>query len=435
MSDIELPQSDSPEMLHRLLQECDPTSFDLFLSEQVEPITSEEVKLDKDTLLFVIDMQNDFVSGSFCQPCQQKQDALTKNLAELIKVASEKDSTIMVSLDFHSEEHCSFKESCANEFHFFPSKEEGKRYRNRFPKHCVYTVSDDGKVSMKKSEANSEAGVTEAFYGAELQNNIRQSLQTASQRDSTKVVPLFKGFNDDIDSFAAFPHLKDDGTFEKFTGGYFREGSEGSDCFSHAATGGMPAACLPTKDEMATLAGLTSVDTLLDRADFKRVIVTGLVYDFCVKESAMALSRYFQHKEKSVAVFVVADLARPALEGVQAAGPDPYSVAEDLHKEKVALTRWTEKNTIVKAELKARWEKSTYDLGAGWIVLICLSMLTCMGGLLFWVLKKQGLMTRLDAPREVELTNISTVVESGGGTGSVAAAAAIAAADAGPGSA
>jgi len=84
--------------------------------------------------------------------------------------------------------------------------------------------------------------------------------------------------------------------------------------------------CYPTKDEVddPLNGGLRSIMTILNERKIKKIIVVGLVYDFCVKETAVFASEAARmvigglegwDAAGEAAVAVLADLTRPSFDG------------------------------------------------------------------------------------------------------------------------
>lgn len=200
-----------------------PTYYDAWTSTQ--PELSQKISA-KDTLIFVIDMQVDFVYGSFQQPCLSKREYLTSKLESFVKTKFAKGATVVASLDWHPESHCGVTNDCKNEHgpfargkpnasiasETFYSEIPGAanrtgRYKNQFPPHCEFKVSR--RHTIPKGD------------GAKFFPPIGQMLKKFAQTDYNRVHTVFKGFNREKDSFSAMPMFTGSGVeVEEFTGGY-----------------------------------------------------------------------------------------------------------------------------------------------------------------------------------------------------------------------
>lgn len=312
------------------------TTYDTFVEKQPK---SSSLSIDNSTLLLVIDMQNDFVTGSFKMPCVSKIKALIPGIVHLIEATSSAGGTVIASMDYHSPEHCSFKglrnvstnerigsETCKNEVFLTEADTKMERYHNKFPPHTQF------------EEIEGEQGSpTYPMFGARLEPQILQALGSATEKaaqsnDTGAVEIVFKGFNDDKDSFSAMQHItageseEGDLNEEKFTGAfalmegmpsYCFEGSPGFDCFPTRAQLDEPSMKMRSMTRI--------IQKRLTERPVKQVLVTGLVFDFCVKETAIYTKQFVEHlfpKGDGPRVMIPMALARPALEGLPGvAGP------------------------------------------------------------------------------------------------------------------
>jgi len=316
--------------------ETGTTTYDDFVKNQPK---IDALPIDNSTLLLVIDMQNDFVTGSFKMPCANKIDYLTLGIANLIEATSRRGGTVIASMDYHSPSHCSFKgkrneatneiladsETCHNEVFVTEADKGMGRYHNMFPPHTQY------------DEIRGERGVpTYPMFGAKLEPRILHALgsaaETAESNGDRKAVEIvFKGFNERVDSFSAMQHLSPGNTGtdlneEDFTGAFALMEGTPQHCFSES-----PAFdCFPTRaqlDEPSTeMRSMTQIiRRRLEERSIKQILVTGLVFDFCVKETAIYTKMFVDHlfpPEKRPRVMIPMDLARPAMEGLPGvAGP------------------------------------------------------------------------------------------------------------------
>ncbi|CAE6945243.1 unnamed protein product [Symbiodinium sp. CCMP2456] len=168
-------------------------------------------------------------------------------------------------------------ENCLNQ----KDKREGtakERYVNDFPSHCSFEWTNGTAVPQKAPETpfckfmdSIEVKVpfcgNLTFVGTDFDPALAEAL---SRVDRSQVEVVFKGFHQKYDSFSAMEH---------------RETQEGA----------------------------MSVDV-----EEMRIVVTGLVYDFCVKETAI----FTRENSPSTEVWVLADLTRPSFDGKPGA---PYT--------------------------------------------------------------------------------------------------------------
>jgi len=230
---------------------------------------------------------------------------------------------VIASMDYHSPDHCSFDQAydCGNERHLTDADATAgkRRYVNTFPPHTQFEVLADVLGQP-----------THPSEGAKFNPKIREAMKQASEKavgdkDPSSVNVVFKAFNDAIDSFSAFPHVEFTGqttyNVEKFTGAYgLREGMP-THCYNEAAS----YECFPTLQQLKapdmTMIRMDHVlkDRFVKRAEknkapITQIIVTGLVFDYCVKETAMYTKKFVGERAN---VVIPLEFSRPILEGLE----------------------------------------------------------------------------------------------------------------------
>merc|ERR1712166_1621427 len=193
------------------------TQYDKILTEvQNTKVAKEMPGVNEHTLLFVIDVQNDFVTGSFKMPCNQKMLDLVDGLTNIMQSVSTAGGDIIASMDYHQPDDCSFNGARDGEFQkvdtngdrtdtmrcsgnkvFLRAQDEDERYHNMFPPHTL--IREDETWAYPT-------------YGAELQSDIManmKAVRTAAEAngDPGSVELVFKGFHRSTESFSAFPHF------------------------------------------------------------------------------------------------------------------------------------------------------------------------------------------------------------------------------------
>ncbi|CAE7403131.1 SIDT2 [Symbiodinium natans] len=287
---------------------------------------------DSSTALVIIDVQKDFTVGSFAQPCWgQGGETFLRKTTQLIRAAADAGATVIASKDIHPSNHCSFagEDRCRNQ----KDTTEGTataRYVNEFPSHCSFDMKDGHVVPQKAPETpfcrfleSIEVKVPlcalSDFVGADFDPTLAEALSLV---DRSQVEVVFKGFHANYDSFSAMEHRET------------KEGAMRVQDEESAATGGfaLPAArddachgrwdqveCYPTKAELDDpSAGRRSFASILTARNIRKMVVIGLVYDFCVKETAI----FTKENSPSTQVRVLADLTRPSFDGKPGA---PYT--------------------------------------------------------------------------------------------------------------
>lgn len=309
------------------------TDYDEFVFESAVKHNKGSINaplFDSTTALVVIDLQQDFTQGSLRQPCWDfGGDTFLRNTEQLIQKAASAGATIIASKDFHPPNHCSFagEENCLNQ----KDKHEGtakERYVNDFPSHCSFEWTNGTAVPQKAPETpfckfmdSIEVKVPFCgqfdFVGTDFDPALAEALSSV---DRSQVEVVFKGFHQQYDSFSAMEHREtQEGAMSvedeeiRFTGGYALSTARDDACHGKWDQ----ASCYPTKDELFG-SGRRSFAEILEARRINKIVVTGLVYDFCVKETAI----FTRENSPSTEVWVLADLTRPSFDGKPGA---PYT--------------------------------------------------------------------------------------------------------------
>eukprot|EP00929_Paragymnodinium_shiwhaense_P007597 TRINITY_DN111507_c0_g1_i1.p1 TRINITY_DN111507_c0_g1~~TRINITY_DN111507_c0_g1_i1.p1 ORF type:complete len:481 (-),score=82.36 TRINITY_DN111507_c0_g1_i1:138-1580(-) len=316
------------------------TEFDNFLLDEasgVETMGEDDLVWDSETALAVIDMQNDFTVGSFAQPCWgQGHHAFIEEMVKTIKKAAAGGATVIASKDLHPADHCSFggEDHCKNTKDY--ENEEftaDKRYVNQFPSHCSFSGFESHYASPQKAPdtpfckglvTNVFGGTVppghfcgdSRFIGAALDEKIAHAL---SELPPENVEIIFKGFNKEYDSFSAMPHLKGNPSeMEKtMTGGYAMPDDRATTC--HGDWNRYD--CYPSEDELKDPLGkgMRSMLDILNAKGIKKLYTIGLVFDYCVKETAIfateAASEGKWNAGGKAESTVLAQLTRPSFDG------------------------------------------------------------------------------------------------------------------------
>jgi nicotinamidase-related amidase len=326
----------------------------------------------KKEALFVIDMQVDFTTGSFARPCEEVQSlALTKRIAAEMQVFAKEGGLVILSKDYHPIDHCSFMKigeagpipkdeaqcpvtkpwteltpaqrvecHCRNTRGDSDLQDAGShssRYKNAFPPHCVQ-------------------GTEGAALHPIIKDAVRQILKEPL---APKPVIVYKGFAPLYESFSAFPHSEKAIDKEERAKRSKREshvtGGWAFTRYPQATAADIFEVTAADKTEMKqhlVLGGpdtMVSVNKILKDAGISDIYVTGLVFDYCVKETAMfALENKATSGIKTATV--VSGLSAPAMDGKPGLlGP----LATKAHIEKAA------------AEVKAAQVCLVHDLMGG----------------------------------------------------------------------
>lgn len=329
---------------------CDGgTDYDNFVHERVlagNPIEFNGL-INSKTAVFVIDMQKDFTDGSLGQPCfGSGGKSFTSSMAAFIAEAAGKGALIVASKDFHPHVHCSFhgpgEKACKNTKDYVHEVTAASRYVNAFPAHCTWAADANDHFAVpqaapdspfcKSFEAIGQPGPPfcsdSSFIGAAFDDDIRAAL---TKVPANQLEVVFKGFREDYDSFSAMPHLSSraDSKFElldremQSTGGFALPRARDDACHGVWDDPNHPE-CYPTVAEMTgahhTTGDLRSILHILKEREIDNIVVVGLVYDFCVKETAIFAKELFAERPVSV----LAHLTRPSFDGRPGA---PYTAA------------------------------------------------------------------------------------------------------------
>mmetsp|Transcript_115526 Transcript_115526/g.274598 ORF Transcript_115526/g.274598 Transcript_115526/m.274598 type:complete len:425 (-) Transcript_115526:92-1366(-) len=310
------------------LNDCcvEGTEFDTFVQAKASAEVSLDSLFDAQTALVVIDMQKDFTSGSFAQPCWRKiAGRVNSKMVEAIEKAAAAGSMIIASKDFHPSRHCSFggEEKCSNRKDKNEAETENVRYVNEFPSHCSFTVSGGRAVPQKAAATPFCQSLPEEiralifcsdpdFVGTDFEPAIGEAL---SKVPAAQVEVMFKGFHEHYDSFSAMHHQVSGGgvteeqaaTEAKFTGSFALPAAEAASCHGKWDT---DASCYPSKSQLDDSDGLRSFSSILSAKGIQKMVVVGLVYDYCVKETAI-----FTKENTDLEVTVLANLVRPSFDG------------------------------------------------------------------------------------------------------------------------
>lgn len=293
---------------------------------------AKKERLDLDwttTAVLVIDVQQDFTSGTFAQPCQDQVDEMIFEIEELVEGAAREGAYIVASKDLHPADHCSFAAhgQCSNKhaYEMANGRAKGTRYANEFPSHCSFEVKDGKAVpqpgnstpfcQFMKSVKPADVYKTlpfcqQTWRGADFHPRIAQKLADVSEAHD-RVDVVFKGFHPDYDSFSAFPHPLEGDADEELsaTGSFGLPAADAAKCRGKWNED----QCYPTIDEATKLVqGGRSLSSMLADKGIRTVVVVGLVFDFCVKETAMFAKDAVASLEHT---YIVRDLTLPAFNG------------------------------------------------------------------------------------------------------------------------
>jgi nicotinamidase-related amidase len=212
-----------------LLCECKIVSFGSF-------------NVDQNDALIIVDMQNDFITGSLSVP---NAETIIKPICCLIDKFSSKNATIIATKDYHPKNHCSFI-----------------GYGGIFPKHCIQNTT-----------------------GSHIEKTISEKL-----RQTNNVSVVYKGFSPDIDSYAAFQYHPNNIHVKRIAqnnhGCYCSISWTGS--FSlYSSTSDIDINAPP--DIMSVLNKISLHDILVNK---KKIFICGLTLDFCVIDTAINASLF-----------------------------------------------------------------------------------------------------------------------------------------------
>eukprot|EP00419_Tripos_fusus_P077683 CAMPEP_0172904242 /NCGR_PEP_ID=MMETSP1075-20121228/172209_1 /TAXON_ID=2916 /ORGANISM="Ceratium fusus, Strain PA161109" /LENGTH=563 /DNA_ID=CAMNT_0013761231 /DNA_START=20 /DNA_END=1711 /DNA_ORIENTATION=- len=362
------------------------TEYDHFIQANEAILNFNTASITDKHMLIVVDLQQDFTTGSFGQPCwgavNERLSKFSRGIVKLAEAFVKEGGMVVATKDLHPEGHCSFEHQTSQK-HCKNSKDphiHGNRYQNDFPPHCTYRLDEAGKA---KPLPSNEAPFCVEFGGNALKlpfckashvganfeeefafglKRIVEERRYNSTRDSTaswsgadKVRVVYKGFHGDFDSFSAIAHLKtkigeaNTDTVEApeatYTGGYSLPSAElkNANCLSAAKL--ESADCHPSEDHMVD--PHTKMQSLLDiihENGITHIVTVGLVYDFCVKETAIFAreaknaTHPVTHKTYgNIEVTMLANLASPAFDGKPGApymcekGPGGPTWADKFH--------------------------------------------------------------------------------------------------------
>jgi len=282
--------SDTSALLNRYLVKYDSSKKRKDESNKV--IMENNYEPEEDSVLYVIDVQNDFIDvpqkgltgengiGAFAV---NNGSGFIEDLIQHIEEYHTKYKKIIFSRDFHDKEHCSF------------FSQDGT-----FPPHCVIGTKGSG-----------------FFEGDDKKTNLLEYLKTQKQGNTEiwkKIKIVFKGMHPNQDSFQAVANVKDDGNELHTTKNLLNKRQAGN-CSKEEADGDgthncqdvfTGAKCLkaegndPQKNDPLS-------PTLFDSTPIWKAIcnnfvnyetpkadnyyVCGLAGDFCVRDTALALKK------------------------------------------------------------------------------------------------------------------------------------------------
>lgn len=266
---------------------------------------------DKQTALVIVDVQRDFTEGSFAQPCWSK--------------IGKKFLTQMVDAIEKAQDHCSFagESSCMNKK---DANEESalSRYVNEFPSHCSFSPQDGLAIPQPATETAFckhmfEQGIKlpfchSDFIGSYLESEILKAL---AKCPADQVEVVYKGFQPKYDSFSAMHHATSGSDIyeQNSTGGFALEEERRAGCHGQWDTNQK---CYPTLEQMKNTGLLRNFSSILASRGIKKMVTVGLVYDYCVKETAI----FTRENHPEMQVVVLGHLTRPSFDGKPGA---PYT--------------------------------------------------------------------------------------------------------------
>jgi nicotinamidase-related amidase len=250
-------------------------------------IHGDIMNFDSDSMLLVIDMQNDFI------PDQKDHHAsfgvsegleIVSPICKAIDDALASKCTVVITRDYHPSDHCSFKDQ-----------------GGPFPPHCVW---------------NSK--------GSDLHNDIVTCLDTNLKQGNDTIHVVFKGFHNEIDSFGAVTYTANTDQ---------AKGICGYDKLHLLSwTGSFKSSTIDTcsaiktyppdmKSEINNCRGpdggysctsectLTKLDYIIHENKPKNIYICGLAGDYCVKDTALNIKAKFG-ADYSPKVYVISDCTR-----------------------------------------------------------------------------------------------------------------------------
>eukprot|EP00811_Abedinium_folium_P001935 NODE_11775_length_1265_cov_19.304921.p1 GENE.NODE_11775_length_1265_cov_19.304921~~NODE_11775_length_1265_cov_19.304921.p1 ORF type:complete len:326 (-),score=67.27 NODE_11775_length_1265_cov_19.304921:191-1168(-) len=242
--------------------------LDLLNSVGATSIThSDREPLGPEDALLVIDMQNDFLPSSAMNPeggrmGTPESEQILEPIVHLMNAVWQAGGTVICTRDYHPCDHCSFNGQ-----------------GGPFPPHCV-----------------------QGTPGSELVTPISDAMKAGlTAHGPTKACVAFKGFHEDIDSFGGLPyHEGHEGRVSMCKVAFAEDRVTG--CTAAPWTGALVLKCSAFSyegnfnvnappDVMAITHGVPrgcqNLTTKLRDVGAKRLIVVGLVTDFCVCDTAL----------------------------------------------------------------------------------------------------------------------------------------------------
>eukprot|EP01103_Thecamoeba_quadrilineata_P003442 TRINITY_DN13215_c0_g1_i1.p1 TRINITY_DN13215_c0_g1~~TRINITY_DN13215_c0_g1_i1.p1 ORF type:complete len:389 (-),score=74.25 TRINITY_DN13215_c0_g1_i1:106-1272(-) len=260
---------------------------------------TDQLKDISESALLVIDMQKDFTFGSFGLPCYNDTPqfyTLPTRIADMIKYFVDNDGYVVASKDWHPQDHCSFINT--TEPPCFNNDTMGQIYQNSFPPHCVH------------NNVSGNPTWSEGYRGADFVPEIASAMTDAISKGKGNVV--FKGFNPNWESFSAFSMANESPEEALYTGGwtpntpYVPSDSNPIDNY------------YPTVDDMLNVqSNMISLADTLKNQGIKQIFVSGLVFDYCVRDTSI-YGLLPENMGSEIDMLVVVDLSRPAMDGTTA---------------------------------------------------------------------------------------------------------------------
>ena len=256
------------------------------------------------SVLWVIDMQNDFIDsvvsglkgpfgiGAFAVA---ESNLIIEKMVSFINENKYKFSKIIFTRDWHNPTHCSFSE---DEDNFEYGEGDGK-----YPSHCVYND-----------------------IGAAFNPIVKSTIESLISEDGDKIDILFKGYHTDTDSYSALQWPEMDDPMYIFKMRQLKEGTKSCCQLVNCAnkTGGkklkyqyinkqldtevFEAADITVDTQFINTKYFEDVYNIPEPTENGEVYVIGLAGEFCVKDTAINLSKFYQTKKKLVKVNVLQEL-------------------------------------------------------------------------------------------------------------------------------
>jgi len=273
--------------------QCTNRSYDNFLGFQWQPSASITRANFSSAALLVIDMQKDFTFGSFGLPCfntTPELNEIDQQINMMIQAFSDAGGYVAASKDWHPENHCSFagEPPCLNN-----QSNIDQSYQNSFPPHCVH---DHQGVPVYLNNSG--------YRGADFVPDVGNVMLPLVMNKKGLVV--YKGFNNSYDSFSAFS-MGGSAEETKYTGGYSLNRSPPANITDINQF-------YPNETEMISPDKfMTPLAQTLRSMNIKTIFVCGLVFDYCVRDTA--LFGLLPLNMGDIEMFVIADLSRPAMDG------------------------------------------------------------------------------------------------------------------------